>query len=397
MEVQNLLKMRDKIFKCMGCGVCRGIWEKKDEAICPVWATGIGFEDSVPRGRVTVAQDILDGFLTYSLPLAESVYRCTDCGSCVAICDSKDSETGYPVIDVPEIVRTMKMDLVENSLVPPLVRDYFKAVHVNDNPYKEPREGRGKWAEGIGIEMYSGQEFLFYVGDVGSYDERGKRMAKSVARLLSMAGVSMGILGPEEIGDGNDVRALGESGLFVYLAERNIAMFRELGIKKIISLDPHSFNAFRKFYPEMGGDFQVWHYTQILADAFKEGRLPAVSSGRTVTYHDPCYLGRHNEVYEPARDLLRGVSDLRLVEMRRFGKNSLCCGGGGGNFFTDLVGGGVNSPSRIRVREAVGTGSEILAVACPLCSKMLDDAVKAENLEDRLAVKDVSEIILDAM
>jgi Fe-S oxidoreductase len=397
MDVQNLLKMRDKIFKCMGCGVCRGIWERKDEAICPVWATGIGFEDSVPRGRVTVAQDILDGFLTYSLPLAESLYRCTDCGSCVAICDATDSETGDPVIDVPEIVRAMKMDLVENSLVPPLVRDYFKAVHVNENPYKEPREERGKWAEGTGVETYSGQEFLFYVGDVGSYDERGKRMAKSVARLLSLAGVSMGILGPEEIGDGNDVRALGEYGLFAYLAERNIAHFKEFGVKKVISLDPHSFNAFRRFYPELGGDFQVWHYTQVLAEAMKEGQLPPVSSRLRVTYHDPCYLGRHNGVYEAPRDLLKTISDLEFLEMRRFGKNALCCGGGGGNFFTDLLGGGVNDPSRIRVREALETGAEILAVACPLCSKMLHDAVKSEGLEDKLAVKDVSEIILDAM
>lgn len=397
MEIQNLLRMREKIFKCMGCGVCRGIWDKKDEAICPVWATGIGFEDSVPRGRVTVAQDILDGFLTYSLPLAQSLYRCTDCGTCAAICDATDPETGFPVVDVPEIVRAMKMDLVENSMVPPLVRDYFKAVHVNDNPYKEPRQERGRWAEGTGIETYTDQEYFFYVGDVGSYDERGKRMASSVGRLLSMAGVSIGILGPEEIGDGNDVRAQGESGLFAYLAERNVAMFKKLGIRKIISLDPHSFNAFKKFYPEMGGDFQVWHYTQILADAMKQGRLPAVSSGRRVTYHDPCYLGRQNGVYEPPRDLLRGIFDLKLVEMGRFGRNALCCGGGGGNFFTDLIGGGVNNPSRIRVREAVETGSEILAVACPLCSKMLHEAVKAENLVDRLVVKDVSEIMLDAM
>jgi Fe-S oxidoreductase len=291
----------------------------------------------------------------------------------------------------------MKMDLVENSIVPPLVRDYFKAIHVNENPYKEPREERGRWAEGVGVKAYEGQEYLFYAGDVGSYDERGKRMASSVARLLSMAGLSIGILGPLETGDGNDVRTLGEYGLFAYLAERNIAKFKEFGIKKVVSLDPHSFNAFSKYYPQMGGNFQVWHYTQILANAIKEGRLPAVASNLRVTYHDPCYLGRHNGIYEAPREVLRCVSGLSLIEMRRSKKNALCCGGGGGNFFTDLVGGGAKNPSRIRVREAAETGAEILAVACPLCSKMLNDAVIAENLEDRLAVKDLSEIILDTI
>lgn len=396
MDTHHLETVREKILKCMGCGVCRGIWDRRDEAMCPVWATGIGFEDSVPRGRVTVAQDLLDGFLSYSPTLAESVYRCTDCFSCTTVCDAMDPDTGEPIVDVPGIVKAMRMDLVENSLVPPVVRDYFKAIHVNENPYKEPQQERGRWAEAARVEIYSGQEFLFYAGDVGSFDERGKRMAESVARLLVKGGVSLGILGTREFSDGNDVKALGEKGLFQYLAERNIRIFKEAGVKKVICLDPHSFNTFRKDYPALGGDFEVWHYSQILARLLEEGNIPLHECKAKATYHDPCYLGRHNGEYESPRDILEAIPGLELVEMRRSRKNSFCCGGGGGNFFTDLLGGGINSPNRIRVREALETGAQVLAVSCPLCAKMLEDAVKAENAKDQIRVKDLSEIVLEA-
>jgi len=397
METTNLQKLRERVFKCMGCGVCRGLWDRKDVGMCPVWATGIGFEDSVPRGRVTVAQDILDGFLDYSMPLAESIYRCTDCNNCVVLCDAMDPENGEPIINVPGIVKAMRMDLVENSLVPPLVRDYFKAIYVNDNPYKEPQAKRGEWADGIKIDGYSGQDYLFYVGDVGSFDERGRRMARSVAALLQQAGVSMGILGSEELSDGNDVKALGETGLFQHLAENNIKKFKDAGVEKIISLDPHSFNTFKNDYPEIGADIEVRHYTQILAELLKKRAVSLAGFDAKVTYHDPCYLGRHNGVYEPPRDILKSIPGIELVEMERNRKNAFCCGGGGGNFFTDMLGGGANSPNRIRVREALETGADILAVACPLCSKMLDDAIRAEGVEGKLVVKDVSEIVTDAI
>ncbi len=397
MEALHLKALREKISKCMGCGICRGVWERKDQAMCPVWATGTGFEDSTPRGRVTVAQDILDGFIQYSMPLAESVFRCTDCACCVTTCDSMDPETGDPIVDVPSIVAAMRMDLVENGFVPPHVRDYFKAVHVNGNPYKLPQEQRGKWAKGTGIEPFSGQDYLFFAGDVGSFDERGQVMARSVATLLVKGGVSLGTLSDRELSDGNDARVLGEAGLFQYLAEHNIETFREAGVKKIISLDPHSFNAFKKYYPEFGGDFEIFHYTQILETLIRDGGLVLSGLKARVTYHDPCYLGRHNGLYDPPRNILKKVPGLDLVEMKRNKKSAFCCGGGGGNFFTDMVGGGINSPSRIRVREALETGAEILAVTCPLCAKMLDDAVKDEGVEDRFRVMDVSEIITEAV
>lgn len=397
METAHLNALRDNIFKCMGCGICRGVWERKDEAMCPVWATGVGFEDSTPRGRVTVAQDILDGVVHYSMPLAESVYRCTGCACCASTCDSMDPETGNPIVDVPGIVVATRMDLVENALVPPPVRDYFKAVYVNGNPYKLPQEERGQWAQGTDIAAFSGHEYLFYVGDVGSFDERGKKMARSVATLLMQGGVSLGILGSHESSDGNDARALGEFGLFQYLAESNIRTFKEAGVRKIISLDPHSYNAFKNHYPQFGADFEVLHYTQILDELIRNGRLSPAQRSIRVTYHDPCYLGRHNGLYEPPRNILKSIPGLELVEMKRNRKSAFCCGGGGGNFFTDMLGGRINSPNRIRLREALETEARVVAAACPLCTKMLEDAVKAEDLEDRLVIKDISEIVQEAI
>ncbi|MBN2126585.1 MAG: (Fe-S)-binding protein, partial [Deltaproteobacteria bacterium] len=368
--MNHLQKVKANVLKCMGCGVCRGVWERQDESMCPVWATNIGFEDSTPRGRVTVAQDLLDGHLVYSLPLAESIYRCTDCASCVVTCDAMDPETGKAIIDVPSVVRAMRMDLVENSLVPSPVRDYFKAVYVNGNPYKISQTERGAWAKGTNVQAYSGQEYLLYVGDAGSFDERGVKMARFVAEALEEGGVEFGILGSEEMSDGNDALALGESGLFEYLAQTNINTFKEKGITKVISLDPHSFNAFKNEYPDLGGEFEVLHYTQVLAGLIKSGAFPAQYGGTRVTYHDPCYLGRHNDIYEAPREILNAIPGLDLVEMKRNGKTAFCCGGGGGNFYTDMLGGGSNSANRIRVREAAETGAEILAVACPLCAKM---------------------------
>jgi len=295
------------------------------------------------------------------------------------------------------IFEAAKSELVSEGLVPPAVRDYFKAINVNGNPYKEPQDERGRWAEETGIQTFSDQEYLFYVGDVGSYDERGKKMARFVGSLLAESGLSIGILGNEESGDGNDVKALGEKWLFKQLAEDNIRKFKTKGVKKIVTLDPHAFNAFTKEYPRLGGNFEVWHYTQILSGLMKEKKIPISEYKVKVTYHDPCYLGRHNGIYEAPREVLKSIPGVELVEMARNREDAFCCGGGGGNFFTDMLGTGEESPDRIRISEALDTGAEILAVACPMCSKMLDDAVKAEGLEEKIKVQDIAEILFQAV
>ncbi|MFO1299801.1 MAG: (Fe-S)-binding protein [Burkholderiaceae bacterium] len=406
--LMNLLALRENVYKCVGCGVCRGIWERDEEAMCPIFATGIGFESGMPRGMVTVAQDLLEGHVSPSRAMADALYRCTDCGACATNCDAL-SRTGEHIIDVPRIARALRADLVENSLAPPAARDVFKALIATGNAFGQPRERRGAWAWESGVEPFGpGHEFLLYVGDAGSYDERGQAMARSVARLLRAAGISFGILGEREVSDGNDVKAMGELALFEHLARTNIDTFLDAGVRKIICLDPHSYNCLTNDYPSLGGRFEVWHYTQFTKDlaplvdrhdSADRSSGPAGAGPRSqkarVTYHDPCYLGRRNGEFEAPRRSL-SAADADLVEMPRSRRNSFCCGGGSGNFYTDLLGGGVNSAARVRVREAVETGADAIAVACPMCSKMLDDAIKSESLDGRLEVMDIAQFILDA-
>ena len=218
-------------------------------------------------------------------------------------------------------------------------------------------------------------------------------MAHSVGSLLMEAGSSIGVLGPEEVCDGNDARAMGETWLFEELAKENIRLFNEREVKRVVTLDPHAYNTFKRDYPSLGATFRVSHYTEKLARLVREGLLKPGDYKVRATYHDPCYLGRYNQVYDAPRSVLKAIPGLELVEMERHRENSLCCGGGGGNFFTDILGVGEDSPGRVRVREALDTGAEILAVACPLCAKMLTDALKAEEADDRMEVVDVAEIV----
>jgi Fe-S oxidoreductase len=289
-----------------------------------------------------------------------------------------------------------RADMVERGTIPPLVRDYFKAISVSGNPYKLPAQDRGKWSGGLGLERYQDQEFLFYVGDEGAFDELGQRMARSVALLLKRVGVSFGILGPDELTDGNDVHALGEKGLAEYLARQNIELMQKLRVKKVITLSPHSFNAMKNRYPLHGSTATTYHYTQVLQPLVAK-LSPALQEERVVTYHDPCYLGRWNGEYRAPRAILKPVRGLRLVEMDRTRENALCCGGGGGNFFTDMLGTGPDLAARARIREALAAGADTIAVACPQCYRMLADAVKDEGAQDKVRVCELTEIVAEAV
>ena len=255
-----------------------------------------------------------------------------------------------------------------------------------------PEADRGKWANGVGLEPYVGQEYLFLAGCVGAYDERGQKMARAVAGLLKAWGVDFGILGADEHCDGSEVRDLGEKGLFQSLAERNIRQFQELKTKKMITLSPHAYHAFKEDYAAFGGTVEVYHYSQILAKLARKAPIKPLSLSRKVAFHDPCYLGRHQKEYQAPRKLLSAIPGLQLIELERSRADALCCGGGGGNFFTEILGHGPDSPARVRVREAAAAGADILVVACPNCAKMLDDAAKTEGLEETIQVRDLAEI-----
>jgi len=329
--------------------------------------------------------------IEWSEHLADIIYSCATCNNCVEECIQKFN------LYLVDIFIAARGEMVEQGLVPPTVRDYLKNIQLSGNPYRLPAEDRGKWAEGTEVKKYEDQEYLFFVGCVGSYDERGQKIASALGDLFVKAGLSVGILGEAERSDGNEVRVLGESYLFEDLARKNIDQFKQLGVQKIVTLSPHAFNAMKKYYPEFGADFSASHYTSLLWDLIKSKKLTPGKLEARVTYHDPCYLGRHNGEYEAPRRILQSIPELTLTEMKRNRRDSFCCGGGGGNFFTDILGSGPDSPAAVRVREAAATGAEILAVACPNCAKMFEDAIKAEGLEDRLQVRDVAELVRQSL
>jgi Fe-S oxidoreductase len=292
----------------------------------------------------------------------------------------------------------MKREAVERGLLPPEIRDFLKNIDRYGNPYVQGVEERGKWAEGTAVAEYTGQDYLLFVGCVGSYDDRGKKISRAFAEVLQKAEVAFGILGKREICDGNEVNRVGDKWLFESLARKNIELFKEAGAKRILTFSPHAYYAFKNEYPAFGGEFEVYHSSTFMLDLIKKGWIvPKKDLNARVTYHDPCWLGRRSGIYDAPREILGSVPGLQLVEMPRNRENAFCCGGGGGNFISDILGGGEKAPSRIRVREAADSGAEIIAVSCPICARMIEDALKSENLDEQLAVRDISEIVRDSM
>jgi len=347
------------------------------------------FETFSPGGRMWLLRAWLDGEIETSQRLADILFSCAACGNCVEHCVFPEFRG-----DLLNAFTAGREELVDQGTVPGTVAEYLKLMQLYGNPYGLPEADRGRWADGLGIQPYSDQEYLLYVGCPGSYDERGRAMARAVARLLKAWDVDFGIFGEQERCDGNEVRVLGETGLFERLAKENVEQFEAAGVKKILTLSPHAFHAIRNEYPRFGGVFEVYHYSQVLAGLLPGRKFEqANAEPLRVTFHDPCYLGRHNKDYLTPRAVLGALPGLELAEMDRAMGDALCCGGGGGNFFTDVLGGGADSSCRVRVREAAETGAQVLAVACPKCAKMFEDAIKVENLEDGLRVMDLAEIV----
>ncbi len=343
------------------------------------------------KGRAGLIQGYLTGKVQISPSFSQIMYSCALCGACRIGCQQDWNKYNL------EVFEAMREEIVEQGKAPALVRDFLKNVQLYGNPYKEPQENRANWAEGSGIKEYSGQEYLYFVGCVGSYDQKGQQGASALGEVLLKAGVSFGILGNAEVCDGNEVNKVGERGLFEQLADRNIKKFNELGVKKVVTLSPHAYNAIKNDYPKFGGSFEVKHYTQLLAELVSQGRIDVAKGlSARITFHDPCLLGRHNEEYDAPRNVLKSLPGVELIEMDRYRENSFCCGGGGGNFATDFLGGGVKAANRIRVREALSTGAEILAVACPTCATMLEDALKSEEAEGKIKVMDVAGLVKEA-
>ena len=261
------------------------------------------------------------------------------------------------------------------------------------NPLQGEREKRAEWAKGLSVKPYEEEmEALYFVGCYFSYDPRLKKVAQATVNILKQAGVNFGILGEKENCCGESIRKTGSEKVFKKLAKENIKTFIDNGVKKIIVSSPHCYHTFKNEYPEFMVNFEVLHMNQYVLELINQGRLQITGEfEKSVTYHDPCYLGRHNGIYDEPRELLNKVSGLNLVEMEACGKNSLCCGGGGGRIWMDTP--QEERFSDIRLRQAEATGAQILATSCPYCITNFEESRLNLEYEDVLEVKDITEII----
>ena len=275
------MEYADILHRCFRCGYCKLPGNYVDFN-CPAYAA-FRFESYSPGGRMWLLRAWQDKKVEPSRRFQEILFSCTACGNCVEQC-------ALPKIkDQLLLVFTAgKAALVEEGKVPPSVRDCLTRLQQYGNPYGLARKKRSGWIMDTGVELFSNQEFLLFPGDVGAFDSRGQEIARSVTRLLARLGVSFGILGDREVSDGNEAAAMGERDLFTLLAEENIRHFNELNVKKIITLSPHGFNALKNEYPALGGVYQVFHYTQILADRIGCPEFKDTLSKLPVTYHVPC-------------------------------------------------------------------------------------------------------------
>lgn len=386
-----MAKYSEQIHRCFRCGWCKFTADYRD-INCPSYKR-FRLDTYSTSGRLWLIRSWLNGEIKWSERLGEILYTCTTCKNCVEQC---------PMGFAPDIVDWIvqaRTDVVEAGQIPPRVARFLEGVYGYGNPFKSLRSERAAWADGV-KKYAKGDEYLFYVGCLGSYDENGQKMARSLANIMQKCGMSFGILGNDEECCGNEVYLLGETGLFQLLVEKNIKTFQDLSVKKIVTLSPHAYNIMKNVYPISGANFEIYHYTQILHKLIADGllTLPSKKNKKNkITYQDPCFLGRYNYIYDEPRQVLSSIPDIQIVEMPRSRKDAFCCGGGSGSFATDLLAGSEDSPSRVRVREAHKTGASILTVACPGCMAMLTDAVKAENLDDKIAVKDISQIVMESM
>ena len=366
---------------CTECGRCQDV--------CPAFNTG---KELSPKLLIMGLRDqLLSGATTPIVPNAITdnvVWDCVTCGACVRECP-----VGIEHID--HIVDLRRNLVMVESRFPDEAATMLRDVDRASNPWGKPQSDRARWADGLGVRVLQPGEpapdVLFWVGCGPSFDERAKQSAVSTAKLLTEAGVDFAILGPRETCTGDPARRMGDEYTFQKQARQNVTTLNEARVKKIVTTCPHCFNTIGNEYADFGGGYEVVHHTEFLAGLVRDGRLQPMAGEGTITYHDSCYLARHNDVREAPRELASAVG--RAVEMPRNRERTFCCGAGGARMWMEERRG--KPINEERVREAAGTGAETLAVACPFCTVMLDDGVRTTGA--KLHVIDLATLLLEAV
>ncbi|MCX6035565.1 MAG: (Fe-S)-binding protein [Chloroflexi bacterium] len=373
----------ERLRLCLQCGDCSGI--------CP-----FGYLMIHPPSRM-IAQLRADRF--EKVLDTDTVWMCVSCYACTTVCPAQIPLT-------PGLMARTKEELILAGNVPAELQSALENSQRYGNPLGESPRKRADWATGILPEVKilgkvrKKVDILWFVGDYPSYHPRVQLITKALTKVLNTLGVDFGILGPEESSDGDSQRLAGERGLFEMLAEKNGMVFSKYEFNEIITTDPHAYNAIKNEYPGLDISYPIRHYTEFLADRLDQLKpLLKHEVKAKVTYHDPCYLGRANGIYDEPRAILQAIPGLELVEMSHNHQNSLCCGGGGGGMWLD----GFQWEkahvrlSEWRVSEALAAGAEILAVACPYESPRFEDAAKTVQGAGQLKVRDIAELLVESI
>jgi Fe-S oxidoreductase len=367
-------------FSCTECGRCQDA--------CPAYATGkllspklviMGVRDQLfaQSGEPIVGRGVPE----------EMIWDCVTCGACVEACP-------VSIEHVDTIVDLRRSRVMVDAEFPAEAEPMLRDVERASNPWGKPQTERAAWAAELGVRVLEpgdrAPEYLYWVGCAASFDERARRSAESTAKLLQKAGVDFAILGPREACTGDPARRMGNEYVFQSYAEQNVATLNEQGVRKIVASCPHCFNTLANEYGDFGGGYEVVHHSELLSQLVREGKLAPRADTKPITYHDSCYLARHNDVVAEPRELVAAVG--QPVEMARSGRKTFCCGAGGAHMWMEERGKQINVE---RVREAAATGADTLAVACPFCTVMLDDGVRDAGAGMRVA--DVATLLAEAV
>jgi Fe-S oxidoreductase len=380
-EIVEVIKASggDAFKRCFQCGLC--------DTVCP-WNRVRDFS------MRKIVRQATFGFTEIE---SEDIWRCTTCGRCPQRCprDVQQIESGVALRRIAN-----EYGVFPTAVKP--VRTASASLIGEGNPLSEERKDRTKWAEGLSVPTFTeDMEILYFPGCYYSYDPRMKKVAQATAAILNAAGVEYGILGTKENCCGESIRKTGDEELFKRLAKENIKNFVDSGVKKILVSSPHCYHTFKNEYPEFMVHFEVIHISQFLFELIREGKLEISSEyAKKITYHDPCYLGRHNGIFDEPRDVLRKVPGLELFEMPDAFIDSLCCGGGGGRIWMETPKG--ERFSDIRLEQALDVGAEVLVTSCPYCITNFEDSrISLEDSEGEdgrsLEIKDITEIIAEVI
>jgi len=384
---------------CAECGRCQ------DQ--CPAYQSQ---KPLTPKGLIVNLKDHLlsegsgllrvgkGGEVPTPIPLVDKVvtpdelWTCTACGACLNVCPER-------IEQLPKLISIRQSQVLMESKFPPQLTTFFKNLESNYNPWGIGFATRAEWAEGLDISLIGDSpdaQLLYWVGCAGAFDERNKRVARTIVEILKQSGVRFAILGKEEKCCGDAARRAGNEYLYQTLAAENLEILKKYKVKEILTTCPHCYNTLKNEYPQLGADFKVYHYSQFLFNLIEKGALrPERGTEQLVTYHDPCYLGRFNKSFAEPRGILAAIPGIRLKEMKRHKDMSFCCGGGGGQMWMEETLG--TRIYLLRTEEALKTGAQGIATACPYCLTMLSDGVKDKGVEERVKVRDIAEFLAEAL